>query len=56
MARIIKVTGYISVNDLEPEEIDLESPTGLSEEGFENMMNGLSETSVNDVSFELGED
>lgn len=44
MARI-KVTGYIDTGDLGEEEIDLDSPTGLSAQGFENIIMdlGLSE-------------
>lgn len=36
MARI-KVTGYILTDDLEPDHVDLNSETGLSEEGFEEL-------------------
>ena len=37
MARI-KITGYVNVGDLEPEEIDLSNDTGLSEDGYDGIV------------------
>jgi len=39
MARI-KITGYVDVSDLEPEEIDLSNDTGLSEDGYAGVFEG----------------
>jgi len=61
MARI-KVTGYIEVDDLEPEHVDLEDSTGLSAEGYEEIMYGgerfsaWSVADLVDLEIELEED
>lgn len=31
----IKVTGYLAVDDIDPEHVDLSNSTGLSEAGYE---------------------
>ncbi len=40
MTKRIKITGYIDIDDLEEEYVDLDDPTGLSAEGFEAIMIG----------------
>ena len=40
MGRRIKVTGYVPVDDLDQEHVDLSHETGLSGKGFD-MMNGM---------------
>ena len=47
MARI-KVTGYINVDDLEDEHVDLSHETGLSAAGYDYVM-GLTEQPGYDV-------
>jgi hypothetical protein len=39
MARI-KITGYVEVDDLTPNLVDLGDPSGLSSEGFEQLAGG----------------
>lgn len=36
----IKITGYVDSEDLTPEYVDLNHPTGLSEEGYLNLVGG----------------
>lgn len=46
----IKVTGYLDTEELEPEQVDLDHPYGLSDEGYEEISNSLG---LDDVEFEL---
>lgn len=39
MARI-KIVGYIHTTDLAEEELDENNPTGLTEQGYMNLING----------------
>ena len=50
MGRRIKVTGYLNVDDLTPEEVDLAHETGLSETGYEEISVNLC---LEDVEFVL---
>lgn len=36
----IKVTGYIHTEDLDPEDVDLDDTSGLSSDGFDNLVTG----------------
>jgi hypothetical protein len=54
----LKITGYIDTNELEEGEVDEMSPTGLSEEGYMNLVNGengqpLSLADMHDVSIRV---
>lgn len=49
----IKVTGFLAVNDLEEHQVDLNSPTGLSEGGFEELTESLG---LEEITFDLIED
>jgi hypothetical protein len=56
----IKVTGYIDTDDIHGEMIDVDNPTGLSDEGFDSFTSGkdgnLAIAELDDLSFELEED
>ena len=40
MTKRIKITGYIDINDLEEEYVDLDDPSGLSPVGFDSILAG----------------
>lgn len=53
----IKFTGYMNLIDLDPEDIDMDDPTGLSESGY-NKLTGHGDTvpklsDLEDLSTEL---
>lgn len=57
MARI-KFTGYLDTDDLEPEQVDLGHKTGLSEQGYLDLVQGeggaaLSLSALDDVDSEI---
>lgn len=51
----IKVTGYIPVDDLDPEDVDLADKTGMSEAGFDRLHEELG-SQLEDLDAELVED
>lgn len=53
----LKITGYIDTDDLGPGDVDLDHPTGLSSEGYDNLITGengipLKLTDLEDVEIE----
>lgn len=44
MSRRIKVTGYLNPDDMDPTEVDLVHPTGLTEKGTDNVTSCFSDT------------
>jgi len=56
MTQRIKITGYIYVDDIEPEDLDLSHKMGVSNHGYET---GLSRTliaSLEDIEYEVVDD
>lgn len=54
----IKITGYLETDDLDSDQLDLSDSTGLSAEGYDNLITGedgapLQITGLNDVEVEL---
>ena len=54
----IKVTGYVDTDDLNSGDVDLTDGTGLSSEGFDNLIAGengrpLKLTDLDDIQVEL---
>lgn len=57
MARL-KITGYIETDELDPEYVDPDHPTGLTSEGYDNLIGGemglpLKLTDLEDVEVEV---
>lgn len=52
MARI-KVTGYLEVEDLDPERVDLDHEMGLSPAGYEQTLADMLHAGMVDAEFEL---
>ena len=44
MAQRIKVTGYLNPADMDPDEVDLNHPSGLTEKGDEAVTSVFSDT------------
>lgn len=40
MGARLKVTGYVDIDDLDPEHVDLDHPTGLTAEGYDALIVG----------------
>jgi hypothetical protein len=40
MAQRIKVTGYLEIEDLDEDQVDLDDETGLSLEGYQGVLSG----------------
>lgn len=53
MTQRIKITGYINVVNLEPEHIDSSDSTGLSAEGYDQVINGYGVSDLQDLETEL---
>jgi len=53
MTQRIKITGYIYVDDIEPEDLDLSHAMGVSGHGYETGLSRTTLQSLDDIEYEL---
>jgi len=50
---LIKITGYIDTDGLDPDFVDLTDDTGLTSEGFSEVHHYLQEAGLDDIGLEV---